>query len=317
MKARSKQLLDRAIAAMLSAIEVYNKPNFAYRAESFTILAINAWELLLKAKWLKDHNNRLTSLYVRQGGGPTRKRLKRTQAGNAFTHGLDYLANKLRETAALDEMARENLRILAELRDSSIHFYHQSPHFAETVQAVGAAAVKNFHAATLDWFRDNLSRFNFYLMPLSFVSPTATTAILLGAEEKRLARFIKDMDRDNLDATGRYSVTVDVELRFVKSQSKDAATVRLTNDPNATAVRLTEEQIRSKFPNDYFEIVQKCRARYSDFKTDAKFHQLKKDLEPSLVHVRLLDPANATGQKKAFYSESVMNAFDENYTRRR
>ena len=56
MKARSKELLDRAVAATVAAIEIYNKPDFLYREEAFAVLAINGWELLLKAKWLADHN---------------------------------------------------------------------------------------------------------------------------------------------------------------------------------------------------------------------------------------------------------------------
>lgn len=49
---------------MISAIEIYNKPDFKYREETFAILAINSWELLLKAKWLKDNDNKIRSLYV-------------------------------------------------------------------------------------------------------------------------------------------------------------------------------------------------------------------------------------------------------------
>ena len=49
---------------MAAAIEVYNKPGFPYRSESFTILAINGWELALKAKWLDLHRNDKRSLYV-------------------------------------------------------------------------------------------------------------------------------------------------------------------------------------------------------------------------------------------------------------
>ncbi|GHV31329.1 hypothetical protein FACS1894177_05670 [Bacteroidia bacterium] len=44
-----EDIRHKSISCMLSAIEIYNKPNFAYREESFAILAINAWELLLKA----------------------------------------------------------------------------------------------------------------------------------------------------------------------------------------------------------------------------------------------------------------------------
>ena len=47
MKSSSEELIDRSIAATVAAIEIYNKPNFLYREETFSILAINGWELLL------------------------------------------------------------------------------------------------------------------------------------------------------------------------------------------------------------------------------------------------------------------------------
>ena len=40
-------LIDKSLSSMLSAIELYNKPDFSYREEAFAILAVNAWELLL------------------------------------------------------------------------------------------------------------------------------------------------------------------------------------------------------------------------------------------------------------------------------
>ena len=64
---------------MKAAIEIYNKPGIPYRNESFTILAINAWELLLKAKWLELHRHKRRSLYVYESrvtstGRKTKKR---------------------------------------------------------------------------------------------------------------------------------------------------------------------------------------------------------------------------------------------------
>ena len=44
-----ESLIDKSIGSMLPAIEIYNKPDFKYREETFAILAINSWELLLKA----------------------------------------------------------------------------------------------------------------------------------------------------------------------------------------------------------------------------------------------------------------------------
>lgn len=45
-----RSLLDKSIGSMLSAIEIYNKPAFHNREEVFAILAVNSWELLLKAQ---------------------------------------------------------------------------------------------------------------------------------------------------------------------------------------------------------------------------------------------------------------------------
>ena len=42
MKSRSKELVDKSILAMVSAIEIYNKPNFSYREETLAILAVDS-----------------------------------------------------------------------------------------------------------------------------------------------------------------------------------------------------------------------------------------------------------------------------------
>lgn len=47
-------LRNNSKAAMLAAIEIYNKPQIAYRDECFSILLVNAWELLLKAVLSKN-----------------------------------------------------------------------------------------------------------------------------------------------------------------------------------------------------------------------------------------------------------------------
>lgn len=49
MKARSKELLDRAVAATVAAIEIYNKPDFLFREEAFAINGSRATSLLLTA----------------------------------------------------------------------------------------------------------------------------------------------------------------------------------------------------------------------------------------------------------------------------
>ena len=83
------KFLDKAEAALVAAVEVYNKPSFRYREETFAILAINAWELLLKARMLKDGNNDLKSIRVYEPrktriGAPSKKLyVKRNRAGDS------------------------------------------------------------------------------------------------------------------------------------------------------------------------------------------------------------------------------------------
>lgn len=57
-----EKLLANSLSAALSSIEIYNKPDFKYRDEIFTILNINAWELLLKAKILKNANGKIENV---------------------------------------------------------------------------------------------------------------------------------------------------------------------------------------------------------------------------------------------------------------
>ena len=103
LKARFKELLDKSIAAMVAAIEVYNKPDFRYREETFSVIAVNAWELACKAYVLKLTNNRLNSLYVyerkkKKDGTPSKKWTKKTsKSGNPVTHSLGYTLTKDRE----------------------------------------------------------------------------------------------------------------------------------------------------------------------------------------------------------------------------
>src|SRR5712692_10009936 len=92
----SNDLAEKSVQAAISAIEVYNKPNFSYREEAFSLLMVNAWELLLKAKWLLDHEENIETLYETENldGQPVPKR---NRSGNPITFGLTHLATRLVE----------------------------------------------------------------------------------------------------------------------------------------------------------------------------------------------------------------------------
>ncbi len=325
MKARYKEILDRAIAAMVAAIEIYNKPDFPYREEAFAVLAINGWELLLKAKWLVDHNNRISSLYVMEhrtkadGTKSKNLKVKSTRSGNPFTHSLDHLAKKLVESKAFDSNAWANIQALMEIRDSSIHFYNRTGHFSVRLQEIGTATLKNFVTAMKNWFGRDMSEFNFYLMPLSFVAlPHNMQTVVLNQEEKNFLAFINNLEPPNDDGGSPYSVTVNIDIKFTKSKAKDALGIQVTKNPNATEVRLTEESILEKYPWDYNHLTNKCQKRYIDFKVNKKYHAIREKLlkDNQFGTIRFLDPNNPKSSKKPFFSPNILAEFDKSYKKK-
>lgn len=318
MKSRSRELLDRAIHALMAAIDVYNKPDFFYREEAFAILAVNAWELLLKAKWLADHGNKMQSLYVNQAReGSRRPRYKRTRSGARMTHGVEYLAKKLVETGQLHQNALKNLEALIEFRDTAVHFYHRGPAITERVLELGLACLKNFISAANNWFDEDLSRFKTYFMPLTLNPVPQTTAVQLGRDEKSFAEYLESLRPKEEDPASPYAFAVNVEMRFVRSKAPEAFPIRVTRDPNAPAVRLTEEYIRERYPWDYWELTRRCQERYKNFKVNKRYHEIRKDLETDqrFAHERRLDPEKPR-PKKIFYAPAVLDEFDKYYEKK-
>ena len=317
MRARSKELVDRAIDAMVAAIGVYNLPNLPYRVESFAILAINAWELLLKAKWLADNGNCLKSLYVRKSGTKKRSRYDQTRSGTPKTHSIEWLARSMVEHKILDEAVQRNIEALVELRDGAVHFYHHVPVLVEQIQEVGIACVKNFVTIVWDWFGCDLSGFYIYPIPLSFDDPKGSLErVKLGKDEEKLLRYLNGLRSGHEDETARYSVAVRVELRFVRSGSSHAAAMRLSKEPDAVPIIFTDEQIRERYPWDYRELTQRCRERYGDFKVNEKYHRIRKSLEGDqrYAYVRYLDSSNPNSAKKVFYSQAILGVLDGWYS---
>ncbi|MCY4417296.1 MAG: DUF3644 domain-containing protein [Chloroflexi bacterium] len=323
MRSRSRELFDRAAAAMVAAVEIYNKPGFPHKIETFSILAVNGWELLLKAKWLADNNNKERSLYVyerRQNkNGELGKKLyvRLTRSRAPFTQGLSYLSDQLSQSKQLDIAAHRNLQAMLELRDCATHFYSESVGFDARVYELGAACVKNFVSAAKQWFDRHPSEFDLYLLPLSFSAiPEISDGIVLNAAEKNFIEFLNGIDDPDSDPNAAYAVTIRIDIKFAKSSDGNALLVRRSNDPAATAIQLTEEEIRAQYPWDYAELTNRCVSRYSDFKQNDRYHAIRKSLENDdrFARVRFLDPGNPKSSKKVFFNRNILPEFDRHYS---
>lgn len=321
---KSKIMLDRSISAMTAAIEIYNKPNFQYREETFSILAINSWELLFKAKYLANNSNKISSLYKRQnkynqdGSKSKVQTVQKTRSGNPYTHGLEHLGKHFIETAELNITAWDNIQAMLEIRDTAVHFYNYNNHLTTRLQEIGAATVKNFAIISKRWFGYDFSDSNLYLIPISIVRVPDSNIVVLNSEEQNLISFLESKaDSHNTDENSDYSFAVGIEVHFVKSKDKTAFGVRVTNDPNAPEFRLTEQQILEKFPLNYSALIERCKTRYDDFKQTAVFYRHLNAIKsnPRLSYRRNLYQERENGPKTHYYSEASLSYLDNHYTK--
>lgn len=328
MRARSLQLLDKAKSALVSAVEIYNKPDFAYREETFSILALNAWELLLKAKIVAAANNNPRSIYVYQkrqtksGSMSKRQYIKINRAGNPHTMGLSQLLTSLDRDPAtrLSPAIKSNLHALIEVRDNAVHYMIAGPGLSKRVLEIGMASVRNFIDLAQRWFSEDLSEYSLYLMPIGFVPPLGTVAgISPSGDEAKLLQYLEYLiDTSDDERSMGYSVALEVDISMKRSSSDTSLAVTITHDPDAPRVQLTEEDLRQRYPWEYAELAQNLRERYVDFKANAKYHSIRKPLrtDPRYVKTRLLDPGNPKSLKKDFYSRNIVMVFDRYYTRK-
>jgi len=322
-------MLEKSIAAMLSAIEIYNKPDFKYREETFSVLCINSWELLLKAKVLNLATNKLASLYemeyrtLKGGKKSTVKRPKRNRSGNPMSVSLFEAHRVVTEEygVKIDKAVYDNLIALTEIRDNSIHFVNDDLLLSLKVQELGSASLQNYLHLVSAWFGDVLSGYNFYLMPLSFFRNfDDAPGVALNASERKVLDYIRKSEKayDSGDSIANYNLTLRIDVKFQKVKSTTGLPVQLTNDPGATAVNLSEENITDRYPWDYDVLSTRLAKRYSDFKMNAKYHKIRQKLEKDNrnAYERFLNPLNPRGGKKTLYNPNIQKEFDKHYTKR-
>ena len=327
-KSRAVVLVDKSEAALMSAIEIYNKPDYKYRDETFSILALNAWELLFKAKLLdeNDNNSRCLRVYEKKrkanGEMSTKLYVKRNRAGNPLTIGLHKAMADLENNhaVAISPSLKSNIDALTEIRDNAVHFVNVGLDLYKQVLEIGTATVRNYVTLIKLWFERDLSKYNFFLMPLGFVRDSGdATALTLSPNEKKVVNYLADLTAASQDAADTdFHASLSVKLSFQRSRADTASAVIVTNDPNATPVRLTEENIQERYPWDYGELTRRLSARYIDFTANQHYHDLRKPLmtDPRFVNRRYLNPTTKTGLKKDYYSPNILQEFDKHYTRK-
>ncbi|MGE4169856.1 MAG: DUF3644 domain-containing protein [Candidatus Margulisiibacteriota bacterium] len=323
-KAKSDLLLDKSIQAALSAIELYNKPNFSYREESFTILIVNAWELLLKAKIVNDSNQEMAALYIvdatkkKNDGTPYKKpRYKENRSGNFFTIDICGAMAKL----SLPKDLTAQLETLIEIRDNAIHFYNESKLFDKKLLEVGTATLKSYVEMLGEWFDRSTSDHNLFLIPMAFDIPPHFDATALAKESSNHRKLLEYLDVQEKEYNGdenKHSISLTVDIQF--SRKTTGLPVHHTKDGTGASITIDSEE---KFQNKYrwswkAKLLPELKKRYTDFKQDGAFRniisQLKKD--PNFCGERHLDWNNKTGVKQWFYCPDILKEFDKHYSKK-
>ena len=328
MKSKSRLMLEKSISAMLSAIEIYNKPDFKYREETFSVLCINSWELLLKAKVLNLSSNKISSLIateykiLKSGVKSKKKSKKKNRSGNFMSISMFEAQRIITEEygVKIEKAIKDNLLMLTEIRDNSIHFVNDDLLLSLKVQELGAASLQNYFNLVKSWFGNILTKYNFYLMPISFFRDFDTADVVtLNANEKRVLSYIKSIEQnyDNDDEIKDYNLTLQIDVKFQKVKSTTAIPIQITQDVNAQNIRLSEEDMTEKYPWDFEILTTRLKKRYSDFSANQEYHKRRKELQKNqkFGYERLFDPNKPDGSKKVFFNPNIQKEFDKYYTR--
>lgn len=327
---KHKSFVEKSIGAALSAIEIYNKPDFKYREETFSILMINAWELLLKAKIIKENSGDLKSIYVmvnkigKKGNKLSSLTPDLNRSHNPKTIGLTKCLIICEQAPInLSATVKENIFLLMEIRDTAIHFQHADLYLSKKVFEIGTASLKNYLTLITGWFNYDLSVYNFFLMPMTFFHEfEAIKSFSVNSNKEQienLLKYISVKEKETpSDENKDFNISLKLETKFVKSTSTESLLVNYSNDPDAIKINVQEEDTLKNFPFDYDKLTSALSKRYSDFKANQKYHNIRKTLmkNKKLCKTRLLDPTNTKSMKKDWYNSEIFKEFDKHYTKK-
>ena len=308
---------------MLSAIELYNKPDFKYREETFAILSINAWELLLKAYILKTNGYKCRFIYEyedkrkKSGEKSQQRQIAKNRMNNPKTISIFEAIKRLFDANILPETVKSNIELLIEFRDNAIHFVNLSPSMEKQIQELGFACIRNYIRIIKKWeISKKLDKYNFYLMPLAYIDETTLVEAESTKEEQNYTDFFLSRlkEQDNVKSSD-FHITAAIDITFKKGQTNSLIGARF--DPNGIPLTLTEEDIKSRFPWTHKEVMEKCKERYIDFKRDKDFNKHMKEIKSDLqlCHKRELYPGNPKTSVTYFYSTNIWKILDKYYTK--
>jgi hypothetical protein len=325
----AKALLANAKSAILAAVEIHNKPIFPYRYEVSTLLAINAWELALKA---------YIALQL-----PSVKLIRPDGTAKPFPECLSCVSSALGKAF---EAPRCNLETLYDYRNNIAHFYYQD--LGVVVLGLLKSAVLFFVEFLEEHFDQRLDEeTNLVLLPIGFQKPMSPIDFVsnrsaskdCSPEVKEFLQAIRKRSEHLLEQGIEDSIMVNYSLALMnESRVKNADLVAAINnaslqpnviavhnvvssgtlvlDPSARPIRIVEETLYGTiFTETFHDVVRNAREKFSDFSQNARFNKIMKELKnnPNIRTTRLLDPNNPDSSAKDFYHKRIYDELAKHY----
>lgn len=318
-KSVKKLLLDSSKAALFAGIEIHNKPNIAYRYPTAVILIINAWELALKAYVYKYINRK--KIYENDG-----------QHTITFSKALGLVTADInsKEGKNTFKAVNENLDLLNNYRCSNVHYIEKS--LDPIIFMLLNKAVLNYDRFLKQYFHKDISKEdNLIILPIGMKLPFDPIEYLkqdYGSANNdyvnQVIQSIRELDREHIQEsivigfnviTDRVKNIKNADIIASIENDPDAVplrkAVRVTNDPNAPAIRVEPELL----PLTFAELKERVLRKRKDIKIYKDYYKVVNSIKsnPELCQTRYLDPKKPTGIKKCYYSEKAVDVVIELY----
>jgi hypothetical protein len=329
MKPLSESLIENSKSAIISSVELHNKPVFNYRYEICTILCINGWELILKA-------------YINENY-PEVKLILKDGTTKPFDECVKFVAS---EKGVSFRTTEENLLRLYDFRNNIIHFYKED---------IGIILYSLLHKSILlynSFLRENFNidladETYLFLLPIGFkpfVSPVdflsneselAKSSYAVSKLVKSIVESTAVLNSEGIEdsiLTG-FNVAIinenriknaDIIVGITKDKSEANLMVannlgmfNITTDESAKKIQIEEESLfKTVYVVPYFQVSIKCHELFSDFKKNAKFNIIMKSLKenPTFHKKRYLDFNNKTGIGQDWYTHAIFEELKKHYT---
>ena len=297
-----------AVSALVAAVEIYNKPTVEYREQTFVVLLVNAWEVLLKARIVQLSGNKMASIIEREEG--TKRYIFDDITGGHSTIGLKATLN----TVSLSPTVKRNIAELVNVRHEATHMGLLPSDLRDAVHRFGAASVQNFIHVAKQWFDEDVPVS--YLLPVGFFGPETIPVVKASKGQRALLERLTKAAAFPSSEDDGFVVALSFDIK-VNPQLTGGGTIGPTNDPRAPRANLTVDQILELYPASYDEIRELCKQRYSGFKANRGFNDVMRTTikpDPNCTFGRSNNPKNPSSLVTYYYNpEEVLKVLDKHY----